>query len=40
MTGTLYPGIPVTDVTTMAKPVRSIGDAIEAKDSAKFVKCI
>lgn len=34
----LYPGIPVTDVTTMAKPVQSITDAIEAKDSTKFAK--
>jgi len=35
---TLYPGIPVTDMTIVEKPVRSIGDAIEAKDSTRFVK--
>lgn len=35
---TLYPGIPVTDVTTMAKPLQSISEAIDTKDSAKFAK--
>lgn len=35
---TLYPGIPVTDVTTMAKPIQSLSDAIAEKDSAKFAK--
>jgi hypothetical protein len=34
----LYRGIPVTNVTTMATPVQSIADAIEAKDSRKFAK--
>ncbi|MGC2410896.1 MAG: hypothetical protein WA441_13110 [Methyloceanibacter sp.] len=34
----LYRGIPVTDVTLTAEPVQLIGDAIEAKDSAKFAK--
>jgi hypothetical protein len=34
----LYPGIPATSVTTMAAPVQSIADAIEAKDSQKFAK--
>ena len=34
----LYPGIPVTDVTTVAQPLRLIGDAIEAKDASKFTK--
>jgi len=33
---TLYPGIPVTDVATVAKPLQSIGDAIEAKDGTGF----
>ncbi len=32
----LYPGIPATSVTTMAAPVQSIAEAIEAKDSQKF----
>jgi hypothetical protein len=35
---TLYPGLPVTDVTTMATPMRAVSDAIAAKDAAKFVK--
>jgi hypothetical protein len=34
----LYPGIPVTSITTMATPIQSVADAIEAKDSAKFAK--
>ncbi len=37
---TLYPGIPATSVTTMAKPAQSIADAIEAKDSRKFAKAV
>jgi hypothetical protein len=32
----LYQGIPVTNVTTMAQPVQSVNDAVEAKDSKKF----
>ncbi|THD71881.1 MAG: hypothetical protein E7813_04975 [Bradyrhizobium sp.] len=32
----LYPGIPVTSVTTMAKPVQAVADAIEAKDGRMF----
>jgi hypothetical protein len=32
----LYPGIPVDSVTTMAKPVQAVADAIEAKDSRRF----
>ena len=32
----LYPSIPATSVMTMAKPIQSIGEAIEAKDSRKF----
>ena len=34
----LYPGIPATSVTTMATPVQSIAEAIEAKDRGKFAK--
>lgn len=37
---TLYPGIPVTNVTTMANPVQSIADAIEAKDAGRFTKAV
>jgi len=33
---TLYPGIPVTDMTIVAEPVRRLKDAIQAKDSRKF----
>jgi len=32
----LYPGIPVTSVTTMAKPIQAVADAIEAKDGRMF----
>jgi hypothetical protein len=34
----LYQGIPVNNVTTMAQPVQSVADAIEAKDGKKFAK--
>src|ERR1700688_2596077 len=34
----LYEGIPVTNVTTMTKPVESVADAIAAKDSRRFAK--
>jgi hypothetical protein len=34
----LYPGIPVTNVTTMEHPLQAIADAIEAKDSRRFAK--
>ena len=34
----LYEGIPVTNVTTLTKPVQSVADAIEAKDSRRFAK--
>jgi hypothetical protein len=34
----LYPGIPVTSITTMATPIQSVADAIEAKDEGKFAK--
>lgn len=33
---TLYPGIPVTDMTIMAEPVRLLGEAIQKKDPRKF----
>ncbi len=32
----LYEGIPVTNVTTMTKPLQSLADAIDAKDSRRF----
>jgi hypothetical protein len=35
---TLYPGIPVTDMSIVAKPLQTIGDAINAKDGAKFAR--
>jgi hypothetical protein len=34
----LYSGIPVTNVTTLAAPLQSVADAIEAKDSQRFAK--
>jgi hypothetical protein len=34
----LYEGIPLTNVTTMAQPVSAVADAIDAKDGRKFVK--
>jgi hypothetical protein len=34
----LYSGIPVNDVVTMAGPIQSIDKAIQSKDSAGFVK--
>ena len=34
----LYTGIPAEDVNNTADPIEAIRDAIEAKDSAKFVK--
>jgi hypothetical protein len=34
----IYPGIPVTNVTTMTAPVQAIADAIAARDSGRFVK--
>lgn len=36
----LYSGIPVTNVTTMANPVKAIADAIEAKDPRTFSKAV
>ena len=34
----LYSGIPVTNVTTLAAPLQSVSDAIEAKDNRRFAK--
>jgi hypothetical protein len=34
----LYEGIPVTNVTTMTKPLQSVSDAIETKDIRQFAK--
>ncbi len=36
----LYEGIPVSNVTTMTKPVQSISDAIDAKDFKRFSKAV
>jgi hypothetical protein len=36
----MYPGIPVTNVTTMTNPVQSVADAIEAKDIRRFAKAV
>jgi hypothetical protein len=36
----LYPGIPVTNVTTMAEPAHSVAAAIEARDSRRFAKTV
>jgi len=35
---TLYQGIPTTNMHIVAKPLQSIGDAIEAKNSTMFAK--
>ena len=35
---TLYPGIPTRNMDIVAKPLQSIGDAIEAKNSTMFAK--
>jgi len=34
----LYEGIPVTNVTTMAQPISALADAIDAKDDKRFAK--
>ena len=34
----MYPGIPVTNVTTMTAPAEAIADAIKARDSKRLVK--
>jgi hypothetical protein len=36
----LYEGIPVSNVTTMTKPVQSISDAIDARDLKRFTKAV
>jgi hypothetical protein len=36
----IYPGIPVTNVTTMSRPVQAIADAIEARDAKRFAKAV
>jgi hypothetical protein len=36
----MYPGIPVTNITTMTEPVQSVADAIEAKDSKRFATAL
>jgi hypothetical protein len=36
----IYPGIPVTNVTTMTRPVQAIADAIEARDAKRFAKAV
>ena len=35
---TLYPGIPISDMSIMSEPAKQLDQAIEAKDSAKFAK--
>ena len=35
---TYYPGLPVSDMTTMAKPASRIGSAIRAKNGDMFVQ--
>jgi len=34
----LYSGLPVTNITTLAAPVQSLSDAVKAKDERKFVE--
>lgn len=34
----LYPGLPVGDVTTMARPLDGVADAVKAKDGVRFAK--
>ncbi len=34
----LYSGIPVSNVTTLSAPLKSVSDAIDAKDSRRFAK--
>jgi hypothetical protein len=36
----LYEGIPVSNVTTMTKPIQSISDAIDARDFKRFTKAV
>jgi cytochrome c553 len=35
---TLYPGLPIADMNTMAKPAARIGEAIKSKDNNNFAK--
>ncbi len=35
---TYYPGIPASDMTTMAKPVAAMNDAVAKKDEAAFAR--
>lgn len=34
----MYEGIPVTNVTTMTKPIQSVIDVIEARDNKRFAR--
>ena len=34
----LYEGIPVSNVTTMSKPIQSLSDAVDARDGKGFAK--
>jgi hypothetical protein len=34
----LYPGLPVTDVTTMAQPLHALSDAIDGKNGTRFAR--
>jgi hypothetical protein len=36
--GTLYSGLPVTNITTLAAPVEALSDAVKAKDERKFME--
>jgi hypothetical protein len=36
----MYPGIPVTNITTMSNPVQAVADAIAAKDLKRFNKAV
>jgi len=36
----LYPAIPASNVTTLAEPLRSISDALTAKDSRRFASAM
>jgi hypothetical protein len=36
----LYSGIPISNVTTLEKPLQSVSDAIAAKDGRKFAKAV
>jgi hypothetical protein len=35
---TLYPGIPITDMTIVADPIQQLSDAIDARNAPKFDK--